>query len=127
MTTADERLLAQGVERIYRAMFVIGVGGTLGALAWKGWKVGAGFALGAAVSWLNFRWWKQIVDALGGGHAKRRTAIFLGLRYLLLGGGAYAILHYSPISLPAALAGLFVAAAAVIAEIFFELLYARSG
>ena len=49
------------------------------------------------------------------------------MRYILLGGGAYVILKYSAISLPAALAGLFVSVAAVIAEILFELAYARNG
>ena len=49
------------------------------------------------------------------------------MRYVLLGGGAYVILKYSAISLPAALAGLFVSVAAVIVEILFELAYARNG
>ena len=49
-----------------------------------------------------------------------------GLRYALLGGGAYVILHYSPVSVTAALLGLFVAVAAVIVEICFELAYARN-
>ena len=51
--------------------------------------------------------------------------IFLGLRYLILGGGAYVILRYSQISLTAVLAGLFVSIAAVIVEILFELGFAR--
>jgi hypothetical protein len=125
MTISDERLLERGVDRIHKAMWAIGAGGAIGALAWRGWTWGAGFALGAAASWLNFRWWKQLVDALGGARPKRRTGVFLGVRYLLLGGGAYAILRLTSISLPALLAGLFVSAAAVIVEILFELIYAR--
>jgi hypothetical protein len=50
----------------------------------------------------------------------------MGLRYLLMCGGAYVIVKYSNISLSAALAGLFVAVAAVIVEILFQLIYARS-
>jgi hypothetical protein len=125
MTTSDERLLESAVERISKAMWAIGAGGAIAAFGWRGWTWGAGFALGAVASWLNFRWWKQVVDALAGARPKRRTAIFLGGRYLLLGGGAYVILHYSSISLPAALAGLLVSAAAVIVEILYELIYAR--
>jgi hypothetical protein len=122
----DEELLTGAMARINRSMAGIGAGGSLGLLAAVGWPWGAGFALGAAVSWLNFRWLKQVVDALGGKRPKARLAIFMGLRYLLMCGGAYAIVKYSNISLSAALAGLFVAVAAVILEILFQLIYARS-
>ena len=50
--------------------------------------------------------------------------MFLGLRYLLLGLGAYVILKFSEISLTAVLVGLFVSTAAVILEILIELIYA---
>ena len=85
---------------------------------------GVGFVLGAAASWASFRWLKQIVDSLAGKALPRCVAVLAGLRYLLLGGGAYAILRFSKINLLAALIGLFVSAAAVIIEIVFELLYA---
>jgi hypothetical protein len=124
---SDERLLDRALERISRAMFAIAAGGAIAAAAWRGWTWGAGFAVGAAASWLNFRWLKQIVDALGDKRpTRKRVAILAGIRYLLLGGGAYVILHYSRISLHAALAGLFVAAGAVIVEILIQLVYART-
>jgi hypothetical protein len=123
----DDRLFDRALERISRAMLAIAAGGTIAAAAWRGWTWGAGFALGAAASWLNFRWLKQIVDALSGKRpTRKRVAILAGLRYILLGGGAYVILHYSSISLHAALAGLFVAAGAVIVEILIQLVYART-
>jgi hypothetical protein len=122
---SDEDLLRSGTVRILRAMAALGAGGALAALAAGGWTWAAGFALGALVSWLNFRWLKQIVVALGGARTRARLAVLMGLRYLLMGGGAYVILKYSSISLPAALAGLFVAVAAVIVEILFQLIYAR--
>jgi hypothetical protein len=123
----DERIFEGALERISKAMFAIAAGGTIAAAAWRGWTWGAGFAVGAAASWLNFRWLRQIVDALSGRRPTRgRVAVLAGLRYILLGGGAYVILHYSRISLHAALAGLFVAAGAVIVEILFQLVYART-
>jgi hypothetical protein len=123
----EERLLDRALERMSKAMFAIAAGGTIAAAAWRGWTWGAGFALGAAASWANFRLLKQIVDALGEKRpTRKRVAVLAGLRYLLLGGGAYVILHYSRISLHAALAGLFVAAGAVIVEILFQLVYART-
>ena len=85
------------------------------------------FAIGAAASWLNFHWLKQVVDALGQNRpTRKRVAILAGLRYALLGGGAYVIIRYSSVSVTAALAGLFVSVAAVIIEICFELVYARN-
>ena len=121
----DEQVLEGALVRLPRAMAVLAVVGSVALLAARGWTWGLGFAIGAAVSWLNFRGLKQIVEALGGKRPRARLAVLLGCRYLLLGGGAYVIVKYSAISLPAALAGLFVAVAAVIVEILFQLVYAR--
>jgi hypothetical protein len=126
-TTSDEHFPERGIERIWKAMWVVAAGGALGLFAWHGWTWSVGWLLGSAVSALNFRWLKQLTEALGEEAAKPHKAVFLGMRYLLLGGGAYVILKYSPISLPAALAGLFVSVAAVVIEILFELAYARNG
>jgi len=124
---SDERFFERALERIGKAMVAIGAGGLIAATAWRGWTWGAGFALGTAASWLNFRLLKQVVDALGSSTpTRKRVAVLAGLRYALLGGGAYAILHYSPVSVTATLVGLFVAVAAVIVEICFELVYARN-
>ncbi len=90
-----------------------------------------GFLLGSLVSWLNYRWMKKLVNALGAQREgqpspRARSAVFLGMRYLPLGGVAYVILMVSTFSLTGVLAGLFVPAAAVILEILFELIYART-
>ena len=123
----DELWMDRAVVRIWKLMWAIGAGGAIALVAWRGWPWGAGWAIGTAVSALNFRWLKQLVEGIGGEAAKPRKAVFLGMRYLLLGAGAYVILKYSAISLPAALAGLFVSVAAVIVEILLELAYARNG
>ena len=124
MTESD---VARALARIRQLIAAFGVGGTLAAFAWRGLPAAGGFALGALVSWLNFRWLHQIVEAIGAKAVRKRLALFAALRYLLLGGAAYAILRFSKISRPAALSGLFVAAAAVIVEIIIELRYARNG
>jgi hypothetical protein len=113
----------RAVARIWKLMWTIGAGGAIALLVWRGWTWGAGWAIGTAVSVLNFRWLKQLTEAIGGPAAKSRKAVFLGMRYVFLGGGLYVILKYSAISLPAALSGLFVSVAAVIIEILFELAY----
>ncbi len=95
-------------------------------LVWHGWTWSAGWILGSGASMLNFRWLRRVTDRLGTDPARQRKTVLLGLRYLLLGGGAYVILKYTVISLPAALAGMFVPVAAVLIEILFELMYARN-
>jgi ATP synthase I chain len=116
------------VGRILRLTLALTVIGAAVYFVKAGWRGGCGFLLGGLISYLNFRWIKRTVYALGeasGGKPPRaRVAVFLGLRYLLLGAGAYAILKFSEISLNAALVGLFVPAAAVILEILIELIYA---
>ena len=122
----DENNLDRSVARMVRFMAVMTITGVLVLLVWQGWRWGLGFALGAAASWLNFRWLKKLVDSLGraaaGKNLKNRTAILLGLRYVLLAAAGYAILRFSEISLTAALVGLFVSAAAVIIEILYQLI-----
>jgi len=114
--------------RISRLTLAITGAGAAIYFAMAGWRGGCGFLLGAIVSYLNFRWLKRTVNALGetvGGKPPRAwVAVVLGLRYLLLGLGAYAIVRFSEISLTAALVGLFVSTAAVILEILIELIYA---
>jgi hypothetical protein len=126
MTAPDDEWFARAVGRIWKVMAALALAGTLGALCWRGWTWGAGFAAGAAISCLNFRWLKNLTDVLGGKPLRRGSALVLAFRYLLLGGGAYVILRYSPVSLAALLTGLFVSIAAVIIEVLFELLYARA-
>jgi ATP synthase I subunit len=122
----DEHYLARSVGRMYVSMAVMSAAGVLALLVWQGWRWGLGFALGAAASWLNFRWLKKVVDSLAqaaaGKRLKSRTAVLLGLRYVLLAAAGYAILRFSEISLTAALVGLFVSAAAVILEIVYQLI-----
>ena len=123
ITNADDGFYERVTSRIFKVMLAIAGVGTLVALVWRGWSVGAGFALGSALSWINFRWLKHAVDSLSGKRARPRLAWLAGFRYLLLGGVAYVILSYSSISLGATLAGLFVSITAVIVEIFFEVVY----
>lgn len=125
----EEDFFGRATQRINLWMTILAAAGAASAFVWRGWEWAAGFALGAAASWLNFCWIRKLVEALGGaagGRPRKRLAIVLGLRYLLLAGAAYAILNYSSLSLTAALVGVFVSVAAVIVEILFELIYART-
>lgn len=120
----------RAVARIDRWMAYITAAGIIIAFAGGGWPGAVGFLIGAIASFLNFRWLTRLVNALSqaqAGQGKprwKRYAIIMGLRYLLLCVGAYVILNYTILSLPAALTGLFISVAAVIVEIVFELVYA---
>jgi hypothetical protein len=127
MTAASEDVYRRAVGRILRFMAILAGGGTLVALAWRGWRSGAGFAFGAGIAWINFLLLKRITDSLGASPSKgsARRAVVLGSRYLILGGLAYAILRLTGINRLAAVTGLFVSLAAVLIEILFQLVYAR--
>jgi ATP synthase I subunit len=121
--------LERAAERISRLTLALIAFGTVVSFGIAGWRGGCGFLLGGLGSYLSFRGLKRTVDSLGrtaGDKPPRASvAVFLGLRYILLGLGAYAIVRFSEISLTAALVGLFAPAAAVVLEILIELIYAR--
>jgi len=100
-------------------------GAALVSLQW-GWRAGGGFLAGAALSYLNFRLWIRMVRGLGEPGGTTHGAAFLGLRYLLIAGAAYVIIRVSEVSPAALMAGLLITAAAVVAEIIYELIFLRS-
>lgn len=124
---AEQARFDAALHRITRWTVVLAAGGCLAGFLWRGWRVGAAYPLGAAASYLNFRWLERVVGALTGALEARphpKFVLLIGLRYLLLAAGAYVIVSFTSLSLPAALIGLFVPIAAVILEIIFELIYA---
>lgn len=124
MMGTDELDYDRAARRIGRIMSVIAVLGTVATLVMLGWKWGLGFLVGAVFAGLNYRWLRGLVEGLGSGKAPR-GAVFLTFRYLLLGGGGYVILRYSPINMVAILTGLFVLIAAIFVEIIFEIVYGK--
>src|ERR1022692_2725534 len=85
--TADELWMDRAVARIWKLIWAIGAGGAVALLAWRGWWWGAGWLIGTAVSALNFRWLKQLVDGIGGGGGAPRQTGVLGMRLALVGRG----------------------------------------
>jgi len=127
----DDAFYAAAERRIEYLTVAIGVIASVAVAIHWGAKSGAGLAVGAALSWINYRWMKQGVNALAklstaqAGEEKARVPVsvyfkFIG-RYALLIVAAYVILR--GFSLPAAsvLAGFFVVVAAVIVELIGQL------
>ena len=128
MTEPDrtEILYEQAVRRIYRAMGVLIVSGAAAGAAFRGWQYGLSFGLGSVISWVSFNWLHAAVDALDPNRPtarRRRVYLFVWLRYILRGGGGYAIVKIFGVNGIAALIGLFVPAAAVVVEIIYELVH----
>ncbi len=128
MMDTDEAAFDRAMRRLRAFMAALAIGGALAAGALRGWEWGIGFLAGALVSFLNFSWLHQLVASLGPGGRRpsRRLFAFLSLRYAVFGLVGYVIVKYFGLDLTAAILGLFVAAAAVIAEILYELIYARA-
>jgi hypothetical protein len=131
----DDAFYAAAERRIEYLALGIGAAGTaITVFIWSG-KAAAGFAAGAVLSWINYRWMKQGVGTLAkvsvAQAGSQRTQVpasvylkFIG-RYALLIVAAYAILRgFKP---PAAslLAGFFTIIAAVLVEMIGQLF--RSG
>jgi hypothetical protein len=127
----DDAFYAAAERRIEYLTVAIGVIASVAVAIHWGAKSGVGLAAGAALSWINYRWMKQGVNALAklstvqAGAEKARVPPsvyfkFIG-RYALLIVVAYVILR--GFSLPAAsvLAGFFVVVAAVIVELIGQL------
>lgn len=130
MTLAEPLFYDRALTRIVRSILALAAVGTVAVGFYGGWRWSAGFLAGALVSYLSFRGFQRLVDSLGPATEAKppraRVAILMGARYLLLAAGGYAIVRFSTLSLTAALLGLFVSAAAVILEILYELIYART-
>jgi hypothetical protein len=126
MSEVEAVRVERALTRIRRLMLALALAGTAGALWMEGPAWGAGFLAGALGAMANFRWLEQLAAGLDPRRASRRLrwAALFGLRYVLLGAAAYVIVIVFGLSGLAILAGLLVAAAAVLAELVYELFHA---
>jgi uncharacterized membrane protein len=122
------------LERIYKFMFVLGAAAVVTALAMLGWRIAVGFALGGAVSFLNFYWLKKVVAGVaaaatrsGTTTSSRRVVQRFLLRYFLMALAAFVILTVSRDSLYGFFAGLFLPVAAMLCEAGYETYKVVSG
>ena len=142
---------ASTLRRIDWLTIVLGGAGALWAARYWGWRGGAGLALGAVLSWINFRWLKSSVRAFGAvatlpatppspGSPLAATSgappvkvvrvplraylKFFG-RFALLLGVVYVILTRSRLPVVPVIAGLFAASAATVVGLVFELAVSR--
>jgi ATP synthase I subunit len=118
---------ARVLERIHKFMLVLGAAALITAMTMFGWRIGVGFAVGSAVSFLNFYWLKKVAAGVAVAAAHSGTAVssrrvvqrFL-LRYFLMALAAFVILTVSRDSLYGFFAGLFLPVAAMLCEAGYE-------
>jgi hypothetical protein len=125
--TDDPAFYSRALGRMTRIAVVLACILTLAAALLYGSSHALGFAFGAALSIVNFHWWKGVAAGIGDTETPRRpaSAAFLGMRYVLLGGICFVIIKYFGVSYLALLAGLLISVAAVLVEIVYELIFIR--
>jgi hypothetical protein len=123
----DPAYYDRALRRMRRFAVAFAVLAVTAVLIRWGWADGIGCGIGAAASLLNLGWWQRLAGGIGPAGGKRRTvsAVFLGMRYLILGGICFVIIKFFGVSLPAIVAGLLISVAAVLAEIVYELVFTR--
>jgi len=125
MPPADQAFYDRFIRRVSWIILALGVTGSA-AIAWvKGVRIGLAFLIGAMVSYASFWGWRQVVDAVTPASRKRSSFPFV-VRILLLLVLAYAIIRLLGLNVAAAASGLLVSAAAVLLELVFQLIYART-
>jgi hypothetical protein len=127
----SEAFYERAIWRMQYGIVAVGLGVIAVAAVRFGAAAALGAALGAALSWHNFRWLAQAVNALGErittGHSRERGGLIVlrfTVRILLMGVGAYAIFKYSRGGLYGYVAGLCVPVPALFFEAAYELFVA---
>lgn len=126
--TEDAAFYDRALRRMSRLAMVIGAAATLYIAARYGWRDGLGCAAGAAVSILNLHWWKRLTRGMGGDETPKKpaSAVFFGMRYLILGGICFVIIKFFGVNYLALIAGLLISVAAVLAESVYELVFTNN-
>lgn len=120
MPTPDQSLdLVRAEARLPRLMVSVAIAMTLVALATGHFRFGAGFAFGAALAILNFRWLHQaIANLFTASQTKvpRWVIAKFALRYPLAFATLFLFYKTGWLPFPAILAGLFVPVVGVLIE-----------
>ena len=114
----------RALARMDRIAILLGGAAVLVFLIREGWRGALGCAAAAFASIYNLRRLKRMAADLGTGGGAG-SAVVAGLRFLLLGGICFVIIKYFGVSVAAVFSGLLISVAAVLIEIFYELIFIR--
>jgi hypothetical protein len=114
----------RALRRIRVLTWILGAAGTAAFLAAQGPRHGVGFLFGAALSVVNFQGLSMLANALGGSRKPGLlAALFIGLRYVLIGIALYVIVKLLGFAAVPVLSGLLVPFGAAVLEILYELIF----
>jgi hypothetical protein len=122
MQQIDQAFYERVVRRIRWMIIVLGATGSVVLAIWQGIRVGGGFLIGAAASYLSFWRWQYVVESIGPGQ-KRRSPWLLMLRLAVIIAAGYVIIKITGVNEAAAVVGLLLPGAAVTFEIVYELIH----
>lgn len=114
----------RSIVRVRWITQALGIAGTVFVSIYYGWRTGLGFLVAALASYWSLWRWHRVVDSLGPDSVRVKIPVrrFI-LQFGLLAVTGYVIVRYLEVNRLAAVSGLLVAAAAVILEILYELIY----
>jgi small-conductance mechanosensitive channel len=108
-------------HRVRRITLVLAAIGTIAVLAKFGIRDSLGFLVGAGLSYLSFRSWVRLAATIGDSGKRPATgsAVFLALRYVLIGVAIYATIRGLGSTPGALIVGLLVSFAALALELLW--------
>ncbi|HTB10114.1 MAG TPA: hypothetical protein VK752_01010 [Bryobacteraceae bacterium] len=108
-------------QRVLRLTLALGAIGTITVFARLGIRDALGFLIGAGLSYLSFLSWVRLAATIGDSGKRPATgsAVFLALRYVLIGVAIYAIIEGLGSTPGALIVGLLVSFAALALELLW--------
>jgi len=125
MAESDPAFYDRAIRRISRLTLILGFIGAAAVASVRGVRDGLAFLIGASLSYVSFWGWQQLANAITPGR-KPRSAKFFILRMIAILALAYVIIRFLGLNIAVAVAGLLVSTVAVLLEIIYELIYART-
>lgn len=126
MPETDPQFYTQALRRVSMLILALAMVGSAVLVSLKGFRFGLAFLIGAIFSYVSFWGWQQVVMHLSPDAPPRKRSIRFVIRILILFGVSCAIIKLLGLDVAVAVVGLLVSAAAVILEIVYELIYART-
>jgi hypothetical protein len=123
MPESDPQFYERAIRRISLLTVGLSLLGSIATVCLRGFWPGVAFLIGAAVSYFSFFGWRRLTGALGPGGQTRFAWLFVARNFILL-AAAWVIIKFLGPNAVAGATGLFVATAAIILEIIYELIYA---
>lgn len=122
--TDDSGFYDRALARMDRIAMGVGCVAVLLFFFREGWKGALGCGVAASASIYNLRRLRALAGRLAT-PGSAGSAVLAGLRFLVLGLLCFVIIKYFGVSAVAVFSGLLISVAAVVIEIFYELIFTR--